>query len=384
MTLDIGLIRRSWSLIEPRSTKVAADFYGMLFSRYPQIRAMFPPAMDAQRDRLLHALTRVVLNLEDSESVTVYLAQLARDHRKYGVLPEHYPAVGRCLVAAMRANAGGQWTAACDTAWIDAYDLIAKVMIEATEQDAGLAPPYWTGTVVGHERRSLDLAVIIVQPDAPYPFQAGQYATVQSGHWPKVWRPYSIANPPRADNLLSFHVRVVPGGWVSTALAQHTAVGDTVLLGPPRGTMVLNRSNASHLVFVAGGTGLAPLKAIIEESAWIHERPSVDLFHGVRLRNQAYDLPDLLRLRERHGRMRFVLAVSDDPAHPPRESVADTVLRHGVNPESEVFVCGSPGMVQATAMRIQALGVPRHHIHAEAVDQDGVALPWVPHGVRGR
>ncbi|MDF5752024.1 globin domain-containing protein [Spongiactinospora sp. TRM90649] len=376
MTLDTALIRRSWSLVEPRADKVAADFYGLLFSRHPDIRSMFPAAMDHQRDRLLHALTRVVLNLTEIDGLTGYLAQLARDHRKYGVRPEHYPLLGACLVKAMRVNAGGDWPAGADEAWTDAYDLIATTMIEASEADSRTAPPYWNAEVVGHELRSHDLAVVIVRPQQSYPFQAGQYATLQTPQWPKVWRSYSIANPPREDNLLSFHVRVVPGGWVSTALAHRTRVGDTLLLGPPRGSMVLGRSDSPHLVFVAGGTGLAPLKAIIEETAWMHDRPSVDLFHGVRRRDQAYDLPDLLRLREQHGRMRFVLAVSDDPAHPPRESVAETVTRHRVSADSEIFICGSPGMVQASTARLLRMGVPGHKVHTEAVDENGLALPW--------
>ncbi|RBQ14572.1 flavohemoprotein [Spongiactinospora rosea] len=376
MAIDTALIRRSWSLVEPRQSKVAADFYALLFSRYPQVRGMFPAAMDLQRDRLLHALTRVVLSLGEIEGLSAYLGQLGRDHRKYGVVPEHYPMLGACLITAMRVNAGGNWLPAYDQAWAAAYDLVARVMAEAAERDSHTAPPYWTATVVGHELRSHDLAVIVLRPSHPYLFQAGQYTTVQTPQWPRVWRPYSIANPPREDNLISLHVRVVPGGWVSTALAHRTAVGDTVYLGPPRGSMVLSRSTASHLVFIAGGTGLAPLKAIIEETAWMHERPSVDLFHGVRLRSQAYDLPDLLRLREQHGRMRFVLAVSDDPAHPPRESVADTIARHRLPADSEIFICGSPGMVQACTARLLRLGIPGHNVHMEAVDEGGLALPW--------
>lgn len=258
MTIDIGLIRYSWSLVEPVAGKLAMHFYGRLFANYPHIREMFPPAMDMQRDRLLQALTQVVLNLEDGEGLSDYLGTLARDHRKYGVRPEHYPAVGSCLVAAMRYHAQGAWLPAYDDAWMTAYNFIAEVMIQAAEQDAAQTPPTWVGTVVSHEVRTPEVAVITVAPDQPYPFRAGQYATLQSAHWPRVWRSYSIANAPREDNLLSFHVRMVSGGWVSTALMHHTRPGDSLLLGPPRGSLVLDRASSSHLVFIAGGTGLAP------------------------------------------------------------------------------------------------------------------------------
>jgi NAD(P)H-flavin reductase/hemoglobin-like flavoprotein len=364
MTIDIGLIRQSWSLVEPVADKVAMHFYAKLFADYPQVREMFPPAMDLQRDRLLRALTQVVLSLEDTEGLGDHLGQLARDHRKYGVLPEHYPAVGRCLVIAMRVNAGDAWRAVYDSAWIDAYQFIADVMIAAAEQESAHAPPVWTGVVATHEMRTHEIAVITVEPTQPYAFKAGQYATLQTPHWPKVWRPYSIANAPRRDNRLTFHVKVVPGGWVSTALAHHTRPGDTILLGPPRGSLVLNRASTSHLIFIAGGTGLAPLKALIEESMWRPDRPNIDLFHGVRHAVDAYDIDDLRALRTHHRRLRIVNAVSHDREW-RQENAVDALLNHRVSLEGDVFVCGSPDMVQVTASRLLHIGVPSHMIHTE-------------------
>ncbi|MEV8631142.1 globin domain-containing protein [Streptosporangium sp. NPDC051023] len=365
MTINIGLIRHSWLLVAPAAEKVSMHFYGKLFSDYPQVRDLFPPAMDLQRDRLLKALTQVVLNLENGDALGDYLGQLARDHRKYGVRPEHYPAVGRCLVAAMRANAGGAWLPVYDEAWTTAYNYIAEVMIQAAEEDAAHAPPSWTGTVVSHEVRTPDIAVISVEPDQPYPFRAGQYTTLQSAHWPRVWRPYSIANAPRHDNRLSFHVRAVPGGWVSTALMRHTRPGDSILLGPPRGSLVLERARTSHLVFLAGGTGLAPLKALVEESAWMADRPSIDLFHGVRRSADAYDTYDLRRLRSQHKRLRVIQAVSEEPAHWPQHTAVDALEYHRVVPDGDVFVCGSPEMVRETIVRLLAMGVRSDRVHTE-------------------
>ncbi len=365
MTIDIGLIRHSWLLVAPVAEKVTRHFYAKLFSDYPHIREMFPAAMDLQRDRLLSALTQVVLNLENGDSLGGYLGQLARDHRKYGVRPEHYPAVGRCLLSAMRANAAGDWLPAYDEAWTTAYRYISEVMIQAAEEDAVHAPPYWTATVISHEVRTRDIVVINVEPDRPYPFRAGQYATLQSAHWPRVWRSYSIANAPRHDNRLSFHVRAVPGGWVSTALMKHTRPGDGILLGPPRGSLVLDRARTSHLVFLAGGTGLAPLKALVEESAWMPDRPSIDLFHGIRHSEDAYDLNDLRRLRAQHKRLRIVQAVSDEPAHWPRHTAVDALEHHRVAPDGDVFVCGSPEMVRYTTARLLAMGVRSDRVHTE-------------------
>ncbi|WP_214408459.1 globin domain-containing protein [Sphaerisporangium fuscum] len=365
MNIDIGALRQSWALVEPVADRVTMHFYAKLFADYPHIREMFPPAMDTQRDRLFSALTQVVLNLEDGEGLVNYLGQLARDHRKYGVLPEHYPAVGRCLLIAMRANAGELWRSTYDSAWIDAYQFIADVMIKAAEQDAAYAPPAWTAVVVGHERRSREIAVITVEPEQPYAYKAGQYLTLQTPQWPKVWRPYSIANAPRRDNRLTFHVRAISGGWVSNALVHHMRVGDTVTLGPPRGTLTLDRARYPHLIFIAGGTGLAPLKALIEESMWLPERPSIDLFHGVRNQADAYDVADLRALRSQHRRLRIVMSVSEEPGGGRRENAVDALLNHRVALDGDVFICGSTEMVQVTSSRLLHLGVPPQLIHTE-------------------
>ncbi|GII75228.1 oxidoreductase [Sphaerisporangium rufum] len=376
MPVDIAVIRQSWNVVAPVADRIGVHFYAKLFADHPQLREMFPPAMNAQRDRLLHALTQVVLNLEDGPGLTEYLGQLARDHRKYGVLPEHYPAVGRCLVHAMRAEVGPAWRAVYDAAWIDAYRFVADVMVHAAEQEAAHTPAVWPAVVVGHEMRGRELVVVTVEPRERYPYRAGQYATLQTPVWPKVWRQYSIANAPRPDNRLTFHVRVVPGGWVSTALAHHTRPGDTVLLGPPRGAMLLDRASTRHLVFIAGGTGLAPLKAMVEESMWLPERPNIDLFHGVRRHTDAYDLPDLMALRSAHRRLRVVKAVSDDPADPRRERVIDAVQNHRVTLDGDVYVCGSPDMVRVTVGQLRGLGVPPRMIHTE-YDPGGAAAPLV-------
>ncbi len=73
--------------------------------------------------------------------------------------------------------------------------------------DAAQAPPWWAAEVTGHDRRAADLAVLTLRPERTLPFAAGQHVTVQTARWPRVWRPYSIANAPRPDGTLRLHVR---------------------------------------------------------------------------------------------------------------------------------------------------------------------------------
>ncbi|MEV0408623.1 globin domain-containing protein [Actinoallomurus sp. NPDC050550] len=365
MSVDIALLRESWGLVSENQEKVASQFYGLLFSRYPQVRALFPAGMDSQRDRLVQALTYVVLNLEDSASVTAYLGELARDHRKFDVRPEHYPAVGRCLIASMRAVAGEAWRQEFSDAWLAAYELIATIMIQAAAQDETSSPPYWNARVIAHEQRSPETAVITVEPEQPYPFLAGQYATIQTARWPRIWRAYSIANAPSPDNHLTFHVRLIPAGWVSTTLVRQTSVGDRLMLGPPRGMMTLPSPVPERLLCLAGGTGLAPLKAIAEETLRTSSAADITLIHGVRRQADFYDVEDMTHLATAHGRLRLIAAVSDDPDHPPSRTVADVVGRDHVEAWPMTFVCGPPEMVLSTLDLLSRLGLPAHRIRSE-------------------
>ena len=110
-----------------------------------------------------------------------YLSQLGLDHRKYGVLAEHYPAVGRALLATLGRSRATPWTPGAEAAWAGAYERATQLMTAAAEKSAEHSPPWWSAEVVGHELRSPTLAVLTLRPDEPFPYLAGQYVSIQSG-----------------------------------------------------------------------------------------------------------------------------------------------------------------------------------------------------------
>src|SRR5690349_7576334 len=86
------------------------------------------------------------------------------------------------------------------------------------EVRAGL-PRYSFAEVLSHQRRTPDIAVFTCKPfPRPLTFRAGQYVHLDTSHEPRQWRPYSIANAPRPDGTIDFHLRALGGGTVSTAL----------------------------------------------------------------------------------------------------------------------------------------------------------------------
>jgi NAD(P)H-flavin reductase len=336
---------------------------------------MFPPAMDGQRKHFIAALARTVWSMDDPEALAEYLSQLAVDHRKFGVRESHYQVVGEALLATLAAFSGSRWTAGTQSAWEAAFHHISTVMTKAA-RDAEDEPAWWLGEVVSHERRSPDLAVLRLRTDPAQPlrYRPGQYLSVQVSRWPRIWRKYSIANAPRPDGSLDLHVRAVPLGRVSRTLVHGTCPGDTVVLGPARGTMVADERSARDILCVAGGTGLAPIKAIIEgliDAAAPRPARSIRLFLGARRQADLYDLPDLRRLESACSSLRVIPALSHEPGFAGlRGMLPDVVRSRGSWHDSEVFVSGPPAMIRAT-LRVLAHRTSGEHIHLDSPDALG-------------
>ena len=377
---DPRLIQESFALVEGEADKLASHFYALLFLEDPTLRDLFPPMMDAHRDRLITGLITLVHRAHDSEALEEYVRQLGRDHRRFGVRPEHYSVVGQCLLSTLRRFAGPRWTAEMDGCWYAAFQRVAGLMVEAANEAAHTAPPWWAARVVGHLRPNGSTAVVTLEPDSPYPYKSGQYAAVETLRWPRVWRPYSIANAPAPDGLVSLHVKAIDAGWVSSALVHHTQVGDTVRLGPPVGSMVCDPRSQRDVLLIGGGTGLAPMLALAEELSRWNDHRRVHLYFGVRRVDDMYGLDRLAALVRRDPWLRVVPSVSEDYRfRGERGVIADVLHRHAMEHDNwtrhDVFVAGSGPMVAGTVARLLDLGVDERRIRFDSFDQQsGVML----------
>jgi NAD(P)H-flavin reductase len=345
-----------------------AYFFATLFVHNPELWPVFPLTFDGSRTQVFEALTRCVWAFDRPESVTRWLAGLARDHRKYGVTEHHYRPFCDALLAAVRAFSDGAWSAQTQAAWEAALQHIGAAMADAARRFSS-EPAWWVAEVVGHDQRRPDLAVLTLRPDQPLPYQPGQHVSVQVPRWPRVWREYSIANAPAPDGLISLHVRAVPGGAVSTALVHQTRPGDTVILGRARGDMTADAVTSHRVACLAGGTGLAPVKAIAEAltGPGRPQPPHVQVFFGARSQAGLYDLPGLLRLAEGRPSLTVVPVVSQDPSYPGLAGDLPEVAAAHIAPQTrDIIVSGPAGMV-ARAIAAAAARAPGARIHYDAL-----------------
>jgi NAD(P)H-flavin reductase/hemoglobin-like flavoprotein len=366
---DVRLLKKSLALIEPHSDRFMAHFFATLFVRHPELRAMFPLTLDESRTRVFGALTRCAWSLGQPEPMARWLGELGRDHRKFGVTGDHYGPFCEALLATVQAFCAGAWSERVQAAWERALAAVTAAMTAGGAAGAaGGEPAWWLAEVVEHDLRRPGVAVLALRPDQPLRYLAGQHVSVQVARWPRVWREYSVAGAPAPDGLLRLHVRAVPGGRVSTALAHRTRTGDTVVLGRARGAVTAAAIRSAQVVGIAGGTGLAPVKAIAEaltSPGRPGPRPSVRLFFGARTRADLYDLPDLRRLAAARPSLTVVPVVSDEPGYRGLTGpVAEAALAHLPPGTGDIVVSGPPGMV-AGATALAAAAVPAARLHAD-------------------
>jgi NAD(P)H-flavin reductase/hemoglobin-like flavoprotein len=357
-------MRASFGKASAHGDQAPLWFYSHLFLTHPETRDMFPVSMARQRDRLFSALGDVMARVDDLDALVPILQQLGRDHRKFGALPAHYPAVGASLLATLE-HFDDEWNDELAASWAEAYGVIAEVMIGAAEE-ASEQPPWWTGEVVAHERRSLDVAVLRVRPNQPLEYLPGQSISLESDLRPRLWRWYSPANAPRPDGVLELHVKARDGGPVSSALVRLTQVGDVLRLGPPVGHLALDTASDRDLLLVAGGVGLAPMKALVDQVARQGPPRRVDLFVGARTEDGFYDRADLRRLEQEHPWLTVTCAVSQEKVSLLEHGdIGDVVLRHGPWTSRDAYVAGNPATVEDTVTRLHQHGVPMARIRTE-------------------
>jgi NAD(P)H-flavin reductase/hemoglobin-like flavoprotein len=364
--VDEQRLKESFTRVAAYGGEVPLFFYSHLFIEHPELRDMFPVSMAAQRDKLLGALIRIVSDVSNRDSLIPFLQGLGRDHRKFGTLAAHYPAVGASLLATLAHFSGTEWSQELEKDWSEAYGFIASVMTDSAAADEAHNPPWLGATVVGHERRTMDVAVLRIAPDVPLRYMPGQSVAVEYEDRPRLWRYYSMANAPRHDATFDFHIRVVDGGGVSPALARRVQVGARLRIGPPVGTLALNLNSRRDVILAAGSTGLAPLKAMIEQAAGLSSPPRMHLVFGARTAADLYDLSDLEKMATRWPWLTVTTVVSAEDGYQGESgTVADVIGRRVPLNGQDAYICGSTAMVNATVQHLQSLGLPRNHIYVE-------------------
>ncbi|HEY3904992.1 MAG TPA: globin domain-containing protein [Streptosporangiaceae bacterium] len=368
---DRQLVKDSYGRLMASQQFAMEYLYARLFVQHPRFRALFPFSMEHTRTSTFEMLGKLVASLDNPDQTDLLLDRLGRDHRKFGVKEHHYGPFFDALLATVEQISGRSWAGGLDVAWTGVLGYFADAMKTAAAQDARDQPAWWIGEIVQHDRRSPTIAVLTIRPDRPLRYEPGQYITVQVPKWPRLWRRYSIANAPRENGLLDIHVRAVPGGMVSTALVGHSGTGDILTLAAAGGDLRVPADPERDLVCVAGGTGLAPIKAIVESVVGElrqGKRREITLYVGARRSSDLYDMRDLATLRLAYPALTLIPVVETELEGSAQIGrLPDVVKSHPSFRNTEVYLAGPASMISATRRTLSAR-VPSDRFHHDPLD----------------
>ena len=397
---------------------IGPEAFRRLLDAEPRFRHMFGGSKTALRDQFMSALSAALVARADVgrfPAATIRrLEQLARENRKFGVAPHDYATLAEHLldVFGERLPAGPDSDAQIDALREILDEAMSLIAAAAAEADRTDGPATYVGRVLEVQRRTRDIAVIRVHCPEPIPFTVGQHIPIRSPLAPGIWRDYSPALPPNPEGLLEFHVRIVDGGKQSRPLVVASRPGDEWIFGtprgdlgraldeyrdpldddPPRGRHHLPEPERRELLMIAGGTGLAPLRAMIMESADFPSPPPIHLIYGARTPGELYDLRTVWEFARNLPNLTVTTAVEKrndapltDPGpfsfHPnapmPRLGVAADVAarmhRGGELAGKTVLIAGRGEMIETTRRRLVAAGADPRFIHHDPVAETTVA-----------
>jgi ferredoxin-NAD(P)+ reductase (naphthalene dioxygenase ferredoxin-specific) len=272
---------------------------------------------------------------------------------------------GSVEVGSERIDCAAQSVLACQAV------LTENCTIEIPEIDEIVVHPasILKGTVESIEAPVHDVRIIRFRTNRPLSFSPGQFATVQFG--PGLARSYSMASL-ETDELLEFHIRIVPDGAVSTHIARTLRPGDTARISGPLGTSYLRRKHVGPIICVGGGTGLAPILSIVRATLESGNRQPIHLYFGVRSEADLYGSRVLAELQQRHTNLDVHIVIASGPIDVghraglvPDAIAADWQGTHALR-DFRGYVCGSPPMVDAVTQTLAALGLDSARIYADA------------------
>jgi naphthalene 1,2-dioxygenase ferredoxin reductase component len=233
--------------------------------------------------------------------------------------------------------------------------------------------------LIVHPRRLLDCRVVglddathdikrirlEIASGGPFDFSAGQFASVTFENCPP--RDYSMANVP-GDPVLEFHVRQTAGGATSMHVANKLKVGDHVRVEGPFGPSYLREAHRGPIIAIAGGSGMAPIKSVVERALQKALPNHIYFYFGVRTERDLYLHDHFATLAKTHDNLHFIPVLSEG---------GGANIRHGLVHEAvaadfdefdgcKAYLAGPPVMVEAATKLFEQRGMRRVDIHADA------------------
>jgi CDP-4-dehydro-6-deoxyglucose reductase len=211
-----------------------------------------------------------------------------------------------------------------------------------------------------------DILKVILRfpPNQSLNFISGQYVNIVKGD---IKRSYSIANSPNENSSLEFFIKKYPGGLLSNYWFNEAKINDLLRIEGPKGTFFIrNNADCKNIVFLATGTGIAPVKSILESMADSPEKyrnATIYVFWGVKYFKDLFWNPENLAVDIKY----FPVLSREENSLSESGHVQNVLLSKNIElKESVVYACGSNDMIQEAKVKLTENGLPDDNFYSDA------------------
>lgn len=210
-----------------------------------------------------------------------------------------------------------------------------------------------------------DIAVLKLRfpPSAKFDFLSGQYVDL---NYKGIKRSYSIANAQQVSSGLELHIRKVTNGKMSEAVFSGLKENQLMRIEGPKGTFFI-RQSTKPLILLAGGTGIAPVKAMLEELLADKDKREIHIYWGMNAKNSFY-LKKLVELAALHSNIHYIPVLSSDEQWEGRMGFVHQAVCDDFDllNEYQVYACGSPLMINAAKTSFIEKQLPSEQFFSDA------------------
>jgi Na+-transporting NADH:ubiquinone oxidoreductase subunit F len=289
---------------------------------------------------------------------------------------------GSCGLCKLKVIEGGGELLPTETPWLTAEEqkngtrLSCQVKVRGnmslTIPEEMLTVKQFSGTVSRMRDLTYDIKEVVIKLDnnATIDFRAGQFVQLEVPPYEltdePVYRAYSVASAPSSTSSLELEIRYVPNGICTTYVHKHLKEGDTVTINGPYGEFHLSDTD-KEIICIAGGSGMAPIKAILTDMAEKGIRRKATYFFGAKSVRDLFLVEEMKALESSLPGFRFIPALSsaepNDKWSGEKGLITEVVARHIPDASNmEAYLCGSPFMIDACVKVLKEKGMPENCI----------------------
>ena len=310
----IGIVKATAHVVKDNINDITTRMYKLMFTNFPEVKDLFtsqtghPGRAEEQARTLGKYIVAYARNIENLKNLKDDVERIVYKHLATEVYPQHYPVVGKCLIQAIKDVLNDAVTPEIETAWREAYDFLATLLMKCEEEmrrEIESRPGGWRGVkwfvVDRKQQETTDVTSFYLRPengDNIPSFHPGQFITFQldiPGYPLQVHRNYSISNAPRQDLFrVSIKKMQTPSahpdwkpGLVSNFFHNSVEAGTRLRVIAPVGQFKLPadksiKNSNTPVVLLSAGVGATPLISMLESLANQGTNRQVWFIHGAK------------------------------------------------------------------------------------------------------